>query len=401
MSVIKGSRIVLGVSGGIAAYKAADLASKLVQAGAVVDVILTPAASRLVGPATFQALTKRPVYSDVFVPWTETWFGHISLGHDAEAIAIAPATANTIAKLAHGLADDMLGAVVLSTRAPLLFAPAMEHDMFQNAATQANLQMLRDRGAVQVGPETGRLASGEIGNGRMVSPETIISAIRLALGRDGPLAGHHVVVTAGGTQEPVDPVRFLGNRSSGRMGHALAQAALDAGARVTLITAASGQPVPFGSETVRVRTSQEMLIATTNAVESADALIMSAAVADFRPRESAGEKIKKTSGNSGLTLELARNTDIIASIDRQGLVKVGFAAETENLFEFASAKLREKHLDMIVANDAESTIGSPDSTAQFLFPDGDPVNLPRLPKEEVAEKVICHVARLCRQRIHG
>jgi phosphopantothenoylcysteine decarboxylase/phosphopantothenate--cysteine ligase len=391
----------LGVSGGIAAYKSADLASKLVQAGAIVDVIMTQAASRLVGPATFQALTKRPVHTDVFAPWTESWFGHISLGHDADAIVVVPATANTIAKLAHGLADDMLGAVVLSTRAPLLFAPAMEHEMFENASTQANLKLLRDRGALQVGPESGRLASGEIGNGRMVSGETIVGALRLALGRNGLLAGRHVVVTAGGTEEPVDPVRFLGNRSSGRMGHAIAQAALDAGARVTLITAALSQAVPYGADLIRVRTAHEMFVATTDAVGTADAVIMSAAVADFRPRVTASEKIKKSSENSGLTLELERNADVIASIDRPALVKVGFAAETENLIEYASAKLRAKHLDMIVANDAEMTIGSPDSTAHLLFAEGDPVELPRLPKDQVAEHIISHIIRLCQRRSNG
>ncbi|HKG27095.1 MAG TPA: bifunctional phosphopantothenoylcysteine decarboxylase/phosphopantothenate--cysteine ligase CoaBC, partial [Thermomicrobiales bacterium] len=235
MTVLRDARILLAVTGGIAAYKAADLASKLVQAGAVVEAVLSETARQFVGAATFEALTKRPVHGDVFEPWTETSFGHITLGHEADAIVVAPATANTIARLAHGLADDMLGAAYLSTTAPLIVVPAMEHLMYHHPATQANLATLRARGAVQVGPERGRLASGEEGDGRFPSTETILGAIRLTLGRTGPLAGKRIVVSAGGTQEPIDPVRFVGNRSSGLMGYALAQAALDAGASVRLV----------------------------------------------------------------------------------------------------------------------------------------------------------------------
>lgn len=398
MSVLSGSRIVLGVTGGIAAYKAADLASKLVQAGALVDVIMTEAATRLVGVTTFQALTKRPVHTDVFEPWTDTWFGHISLGHDADAIVIVPATANSIAKLANGLADDMLGAVVLSTKAPLLIVPAMEHDMIRHPATQANLKTLADRGVMQIGPESGRLASGEFGEGRMSSPDTILSALRQALGQSGPLAGKKLVVTAGGTREPLDPIRYLGNRSSGRMGHALAQAAIDAGANVALITTASSLVVPYGADVVNVQTAEEMFTAVQSAVEQADILVMSAAVADFRPAEAKRSKIKKQPGTEGLPLDLVRNPDIVASVTRPGMIKVGFAAETEELISYATAKLAAKGLDMIVANDAESTIGSAESTAHLLFAQGDAISLPRLPKEEVATHVIAHIVRITQSK---
>jgi phosphopantothenoylcysteine decarboxylase/phosphopantothenate--cysteine ligase len=401
VSVLTGSRIILGVTGGIAAYKAADLASKLVQTGATVDVVMTQAATRLVGTATFQALTKRPVHTDVFEPWTETWFGHISLGHEADAIVVAPATANTIAKLAHGQADDMLGSVVLSTRAPLLIVPAMEHDMYRHAATQANLRTLRERGVVQIGPESGRLASGETGEGRMAPPGTIVGALRQVLGRSGPLAGLRMLITAGGTQEPLDPIRFLGNRSSGLMGHSLAQAAIDAGAVVTLVTTASNLPGPYGAEVVRVQSAAQMFEAVTSAVACADVLVMSAAVADFRPKDSQHSKIKKQTGSDGLTLELVRNPDILASVAKPGLIKVGFAAETDNLIEYAKGKLREKDLDLIVANDAESTIGSSESTAHLLFPNSEPISLPRLPKQQVAERIVTEISRIVQSRRNG
>ncbi|MCC6793325.1 MAG: bifunctional phosphopantothenoylcysteine decarboxylase/phosphopantothenate--cysteine ligase CoaBC [Thermomicrobiales bacterium] len=398
MSLLSGSRIVLGVTGGIAAYKAADLASKLVQAGATVDVVMTEAATRLVGETTFQALTKRPVHTGVFEAWSDDWFGHISLGHAADAIVVAPATANSIAKLAHGLGDDMLGAVALSTTAPLLIAPAMEHDMFRHPATLANLTTLRARGATVVGPESGRLASGEMGEGRMSSPETIVGALRRLLGRTGPLAGKRMVVTAGGTREPLDPIRYLGNRSSGRMGHALAQAAIDAGADVELITTATSMPIPVGAELTRVETAQEMFDAVQRSVVHADILAMSAAVADFRPAEAKRTKIKKQPGAEGLPLDLVRNPDIIASVSKPGLVKVGFAAETDGLIEYAQGKLVSKGLDMIVANDAESTIGQAESTAVLLFAPGDPIELPRMPKADVAARIVAEIVRIVEDR---
>jgi phosphopantothenoylcysteine decarboxylase/phosphopantothenate--cysteine ligase len=401
VGLLSGARIVLGVTGGIAAYKAADLASKLVQAGAAVDVVMTEAATRLVGETTFQALTKRTVHTGVFEGWTETSFGHITLGHEADAIVVAPATAHSIAKLANGLSDDMLGAVALSSTAPLVIVPAMEHDMFRHPATQVNIATLKSRGAVFVGPESGRLASGEVGEGRMSAPETIVGALRQVLGRKGPLAGKRMVVTAGGTREPLDPIRYLGNRSSGRMGHALAQAAIDAGACVTLITTAVGLAVPYGVKAVNVQTAEEMFGAVQSAVVDADILTMSAAVADFRPAEAKRSKIKKQPGTGGLPLELVRNPDIVASISRPGLIKVGFAAETEDLIPYATAKLASKGLDMIVANDAESTIGQTESTAHLIFAAGDPISLPRLPKHEVAVRIVAEIARIAHEKAAG
>jgi phosphopantothenoylcysteine decarboxylase/phosphopantothenate--cysteine ligase len=394
VSVLSGSRIIVGVSGGIAAYKAADFTSKLVQAGCVVDVAMTDSALQFVGIATFEALTKRPVFSSVFTPWREEFFGHITLGHEARAIVVIPASANTIAKLANGIADDMLGTVALSTHAPLIVVPAMEHEMYHHPATQANLAVLRERGATQVGPESGRLASGEYGEGRMSSPESVLGALRQVLGRSGPLAGKHVVISAGGTREPLDPIRYLGNRSSGLMGYSVAQAAIDAGASVTLVSSATGITPPYGAAVVRVQTAQQMLEAVVREVEHADILVMSAAVADFRPAFSQPSKIKKHPGLDSMQLELTRTTDILGSIDKPGLVKVGFAAETENLLEYAAGKLREKGLAMIVANDAEATIGSAESTAHLLFAEGAPVSLPRLPKAEVAERVVAEIARI-------
>jgi phosphopantothenoylcysteine decarboxylase/phosphopantothenate--cysteine ligase len=394
VSVLSGSRIIVGVSGGIAAYKAADFVSKLVQTGSTVDVAMTEAAEQFVGPITFQALTKRRVYGSVFEPWSESSYGHITLGHEADAIVVIPATANTIAKLAGGHADDMLGAVVLSSSAPLIVVPAMEHEMYRHAATRANLEMLKSRGMVQVGPERGRLASGEMGDGRMSAPETVIGALRMVLGRKGQLAGKRVVISAGGTREALDPIRYLGNRSSGQMGFALAQAAIEAGAAVSLVTSVIGAPSPYGATAIPVQTACEMQHAILSAIEGADILIMAAAVADFRPASSQSGKIKKQPSLDSLQLEIVRTPDILASIDRPDLLKIGFAAETDNLIEYATNKLHEKGLAMIVANDAETTIGSAESTAHFIFPSGESVALPRMPKPDLAVRVIAEIAKI-------
>jgi phosphopantothenoylcysteine decarboxylase/phosphopantothenate--cysteine ligase len=401
MTVLRGARILLAVTGGIAAYKSADLASKLVQAGAVVDVTLSETARRFIGAATFEALTKRPVHGDVFEPWTETSFGHITLGHETDAVLVSPATAHTIARLAHGFADDMLGAAVLSTTAPLLIVPAMEHLMYHHPATQANLATLRDRGAIQVGPERGRLASGEEGDGRLPTTETIIGALRMTLGRSGPLAGRRVVVSAGGTQEPIDPVRFIGNRSSGLMGYALAQAAIDAGATVALVSGPTHLTAPYGAKLVNVTSANEMLDAIRHEAGDADALVMAAAVADFRPAHPTLSKIKKMDRNDAPTIELARNVDVVASIDLPGLVKIGFAAETDDLIDNARKKIAAKGLAMIVANDATATIGSKSSTAVFLTPDGGCETLPTLPKEDLAAIVIARLASILREHPHA
>lgn len=394
MTLLRDARVVLAVSGGIAAYKAADLASKLTQAGAAVETILSRSAQEFVRPLTFSALTRRPVHADPFEAWTEAAAGHITLAHEADVLLVAPATANTIARLSLGLADDLLGMVALATAAPLTIAPAMEHQMFLHPATQAHVATLRERGATFVGPDSGRLASGEIGTGRFAPTEDILGALRIVLGRHGPLAGRHVVVTAGGTHEPLDPVRFLGNRSSGKMGYALAQAALDRGATVTLVTGPTYLRPPYGATVVRVETAREMEAAVHEAVAAADILIMAAAVSDFRPAVRFGAKLKKEAQGDGMTIALDRNPDIIAGVARPGLLKIGFAAETERLVEHAASKLAAKGLAMIVANDAVGTIGSDESTATLLYADGGSEQPGPLAKEELAGVILDRAAGL-------
>lgn len=404
--ILQGKNVVLGVTGGIAAYKAVDLCSKLVQAGATVDVIMTEAATRFVTPLPFQTISARPVSVDMFQLLRDTEMAHISLAAKADVLVIAPATANTIAKLAHGLADNLLTSTALATTAPLVIAPAMDADMWANPLTQENVRRLRERGAVIVGPGHGRLASGRIGAGRLVSTEEILAAIRQTLGRNGPLAGLRVTVTAGGTQEPLDPVRYVGNRSSGKMGYALAEAARDEGAQVTLISAPTALSPVYGVEMVAVRTAAEMHEAVMGRLEQTDILLMAAAVADYRPARVAEQKIKK--GPGGLTLELERTEDILAAVAQarsQGMPKivVGFAAETEDLLANAQDKLRRKKLDLIVANDvsaADSGFGVDTNRVTLIGADGQVEELPLMTKFEVAEQILRRVAALWRAR-HG
>ncbi len=393
--ILTGKSIVLGVTGGIAAFKAAVLCSRLVKAGAVVDVILTPAAQEFVAPLTFQALTHRPVVTEMFTLLAETEIGHISLARRADMLIIAPLTANTLSKLATGLADNMLTTTALATEAPMLLAPAMESQMWANPLTQANVTRLEElRDVTLVGPEEGRLASGASGMGRMAEPEEILDAARFVLGRRGPLMGRNVVVTAGGTREPLDPIRFLGNRSSGQMGYALARAARDRGAHVTLISTA-GQPAPFGAELMPVETAAQMLEAVLTALPKADALLMAAAVADYRPALMARQKIKK--GDTRMTLELAPTDDILAEVAsrrRADQAIVGFAAETERLVENARHKLEKKHLDLIVANDARRAMGAATNQVTICGADGTVEELPLLPKDDVAERILDRVLAL-------
>jgi len=312
MDVLKQKTIVLGVTGSIAAYKAADLTSKLVQAGALVDVVLTKEAAAFVTPLTFRSLTHRPAAVDLFDPNSEQAIEHVALAQRADAVLVAPATANAIARFANGLADDLLACIVLATTAPLLIAPAMEHHMYQHPATQANLDTLRRRGATVIGPASGRLASGEVGWGRMLEVPELIGHLRAVLGRNGDLAGRRIVVSAGGTQEPLDPVRVLTNRSTGKQGYALAEAARDRGASVVLITAPTALPDPVAMSVVHCDTALQMFDAVTNAVQGCDAIIMAAAVADYRPTEAFDQKIKKEQSPE-LMLSLVKNPDIIAS----------------------------------------------------------------------------------------
>ena len=392
LRILQQKRVVLGISGGIAAYKMVEVARDLTQAGALVDVMLTQAALEFVTPLPFQILTRRRVHTTVFEPWTEVEQGHISIGEQADVLVIAPATANVIAKLAHGLVDDMLSATVLASNAPLVLAPAMDHQMYRNPATQENLQTLERRGARIVGPDQGYLASGAFGTGRLVPPERLLAAIRATLGSSGSLAGKRVVVTAGPTLEAIDPIRFLGNRSSGRMGYALAEAAIDAGAVVTLITGPVALSAPPEATVIPVESVAQMLTAVRAATEDADILVMSAAVADFRPVQVADHKIKKDAADR--QLQLTRTADILAEIDRPGLVRVGFAAETTDLLEHAWRKLLAKRLDLLVANDAVGTIGSETSRAYLLRPGHQPEALPLMSKEELAEVIIDRIAQL-------
>lgn len=385
MANLAGKRIVLGVTGGIAAYKACELTSTLVKAGALVDVVMTPAATEFVRPLTFQALTGRPVSLEMFSLLKETEIGHVSLAERADLILIAPLTANTLAKLAQGLADNLLTATVLATRAPLLLAPAMNVGMWENPATRENLRTLEARGALVVPPGIGRLACGTVGQGRLADLPALLEGIHRALSPQD-LKGKRVVVTAGGTREPIDPVRFLGNRSSGKMGYAIARALLRHGAQVTLISGPSSLTPPPGAKVVLVESAQEMGTALKEALPT-DALVMAAAVADYRPERVCAQKLKKEKGTP--VLSLVENPDLLKETEGD-FVRVGFAAESEALLENARAKLERKKLDLIVAND----ITRPDSgfdrdtNRVVLLDENGAETLPTLPKEEVAERLV-------------
>ena len=407
ISLLNDKRIILGVTGSIAAYKAVDLASKLTQAGALVDVVMTDAAQQFVTPLTFQAVTGRPVYNDLWQADNSgglpTHIAHVGLGEGADLLVIAPATAQTLAKLAHGLADNLLTVTSLAARCPLLIAPAMDGGMYDHAATQANLEALVKRGAMLIEPEEGRFASGLVGKGRLPETPTLLGHIRQALARDGVLAGRGVVVTAGGTQEALDPVRYLTNRSSGKQGYALAQAALDAGAEVKLVSAAQGLPTPVGATLIPVESAQEMQAAVLTASSVADVLVMAAAVADFRPAQVAEQKIKKGENDDGLALDLARNPDILLSVKAQRettgrpLVVVGFAAESENLLENAQSKLERKGLDLLIANDisADDAGFAVDTNRVTILSAHDaPQSLDLMSKTQVSEIVVQRVAGL-------
>jgi len=393
--------IVLGITGSIAAYKAADLASKLTQAGASVRVVMTESATKFIAPLTLRTLTGKPVVSEMFAPASEPSISHIALAEAADVVAIAPATANIIAKLAVGIADDMLTCTVLATRAPVIITPAMHADMLLNPITQDNLAKLKARGFTIVEPGYGRLASGGMGVGRLAWTEEIIGAIQQVVGRGGDLAGKRIVVTAGGTREPIDPVRHIGNRSSGKMGYALAEAARNRGAEVKLITAPTSLLDPAGIEVICVETAVQMKEAVTKAMTQADVLIMSAAVVDYQPKSVAKAKIKKET--PGLTLELIRTPDILSEV-KGSFLKVGFAAESENVVANARQKLDRKQLDLIVANDitdADSGFGVDTNKVTLIDRDGNIDSLPLLTKQEVADKILDKVVELLGEKARG
>ncbi|MXY79160.1 MAG: bifunctional phosphopantothenoylcysteine decarboxylase/phosphopantothenate--cysteine ligase CoaBC [Chloroflexi bacterium] len=391
---LAGRRIVLGVTGSIAAYRAFEIARRLQEAGATVDVALTPNASRFAPAFTFRNLVGGVVSDDLWTTAEDPEL-HVALGRRADALLVAPASATTIAKLAQGIGDNLPTLTALATRAPVAVAPAMDSVMFAHPAVQANLETLKARGVMIVGPERGRLASGQVGLGRLSEPADVVGATRALLGRhDGALRGRHVLVTAGGTREAIDPVRYVGNRSSGRMGFALAEAARDRGAAVTLVGTQAPPPGLYGVIVERVESAEEMRTAVARRREGIDALIMAAAVADYRPAEPAAEKIKKAGQGGAPTLELEQTTDIVAEASGR-FVKVGFAAETEDLLANAAKKLAAKGLDLIVANDvgAEgSGFGSETNQVTLLAPGEEPAALPLLHKYDVACAVLDRVA---------
>lgn len=393
--MLKDKYIVLGITGSIAAYKGADVASKLVQAGASVDVVMTASAMEFITPLTFRSLTGRPVVTDFFDPDSTEAVQHITLAQRTHAVLIAPATANTIAKLAHGIADDALSCIVLATQAPVLIAPAMNNNMWENAITQENVSRLKERGFTFIGPEYGRLASGAMGAGRFSDTAKIVDSVRWVLGRGGDLAGVRIVVSAGGTQEPFDPVRHIGNRSSGKQGYAVAEAARDRGASVTLVTAPTALEDPVGVKMVKVHTAREMREAVGKAVEGCNVLVMTAAVADYRPAVTAEQKIKKGDEDT-LTIELVKNPDILAEVDGP-FIKVGFAAESEDLVVNAQQKLNKKNLAMVAAND----ITAPDAGFAvdtnriiLIHRSGEIEHLPLMSKYEVGHALLDRVAEL-------
>ena len=396
---LAGKNIVIGVTGSIACYKAVDLTSKLVQLGASVDVLMTDAAQRFVTPLTFRSLTHRPVITSMFEPDSELSINHVAVAERADLVALVPATANSLAKLAHGIADDPVSATVLATRAPILVAPAMDANMFDNPATQANVELLEGRGVHIAGPGVGRLASGLVGKGRLLGTAELIGHIRILLGRGGDLSNRKIVVTAGGTQEPIDPVRMITNHSSGKMGYAVAEAARDRGGEAVLVTSPTALPDPTGVRVVRVGSAISMRDALYVECGDADAVIMAAAVADWRVSNVADQKVKKGDEDTW-SIELLKNPDLIAGLASDGLVKVGFAAESEELIENAQSKLISKDLDLIVANDItaeDAGFATDDNRVIILDREGGIDHLPLMSKYDVGVDILDRIIPLfCR-----
>lgn len=398
-SSLTGRQVLLGVAGGIAAYKAADLVRRLGDAGAQVRVVMTENAARFVTPLTFQALSGHPVRMSLWDEGAEAAMGHIELARWAQDILIAPASADLIARLAHGMADDLLTTLCLASAAPVHVAPAMNQQMWAHPATQANLALLRQRGIGVFGPAAGSQACGEIGSGRLLEPLELVALLQ-ASQRSDLLQGRQVLISAGPTYEDIDPVRFLGNRSSGRMGFAVAEAAALAGAAVTLVAGPVHLPTPAGVHRIDVRSARQMHAAVLGAAENCDVYIAAAAVGDFRPAEVAAHKIKKR-GDGGLSLDLTQNPDILsdmAALPRRPLL-VGFAAETENVEDYARAKLERKRLDLIAANQVGGGLGfEVDDNSLTLISAEGVLRLPTAPKRELARQLVDVVAQRLRER---
>ncbi len=395
--MLKGKRILLGITGGIAAYKAAELVRLLVRAAADVRVAMTEAATRFVTPVTFQALSGQPVWSDLWDPRVPDAMGHIQLSRDRELIVVAPASADFMAKVAHGLADDLLSTLCAARRCPLMLAPAMNVEMWENAATQRNLGVLRADGVLIEGPAAGDQACGETGYGRMLEPAQIVAEIEVFFAPKR-LAGKRVLVTAGPTEEPVDPVRVLTNASSGKMGYAVARAAQEAGAEVTLVSGPVSLATPAGVARIDVRTAQEMFEAVKKRAPSSDVFISVAAVADYKVKNPSMQKIKKANGRA-VTLELAENPDILAYVAgmKDGPFCVGFAAESEKLAQHAKEKRAKKNLPLLAANLAQDALGA-DTNSIVLYDDRGEHPLGTGAKLELARKLVEHVAGMLPQK---
>ena len=398
---LKDKNIILGVTGSIAAYKACEIASKLTQVGSNVNVILTNSALEFISPLSFQSVTGKKAYTDEDLWGGEGHVTHIGLGHSADLLVIAPISANTLAKLANGIGDNLLSVTALAARCPVLLAPAMDGGMYSHPATQQNIEILKNRGINFIGPESGHLASGLSGVGRMSEPADVYNMIKYLMSRSGKLANKKVVVTAGPTRETIDPVRFITNRSSGKQGYALAEASLDYGADVVLITGKTCLPKPIGCKVIEITTAQEMLQQVLDESGDADFLFMAAAVADFKPKNISDQKIKKTSNLHNIEFESTQ--DILLKVAENKkvsgypLITVGFAAESQDLLTNAKKKLQEKSLDMIVANDissGDSGFEVDTNKVYLIFPDGNNISLPGMTKYEVAENVIRKVLNL-------
>ena len=393
---LDGYNVVLAVTGSIAAYKAVYIASALVKLGAVVDVVMTENALRFIGSSTFSALTHRPVTTSLWQANSDINIDHVSLGVNADCVVIAPATANILAKLASGITDDAVTATVLASGAPSVIAPAMDADMFSAPATQRSITALKEEGVIFVGPESGRLASGIVGKGRMSDPDDIVDCVRAAIGaRHGDYSGRRVVVTAGGTREPIDPVRVITNRSTGKMGYAIAEAARDRGADVTLVTAPTSLRTPAGMSVCITETVEEMRDATIPACEDADLLVMAAAISDFRPASTSSEKIKK-SDHASLDLQLEAIEDWMPLVQGDRLVKVAFAAESGNAAVKAAAKVDSKDAVFTVANDITETgsgFGTDTNRVDLVDANGLIESLPLMSKYSVANVILDRASR--------
>ena len=390
---LAGKKIILGVTGSIAAYKAVFLLRRLIEEGADVTVVMTRYATNFVAPLTFQVLSKKPVYSGMFDPDQGKDIIHLYLNRGADVILVAPATANIIGKMANGIADDLLSTMLIAARCPVILAPAMDYEMYENPVVQKNISYLRNLKIDFVGPETGLLASGDTGPGRMSEPDDIITFLEDKLGIKGDLSGHTVLITAGPTREAIDPVRYISSRSSGKMGYAIAEAAKSRGARVILITGPASLTIPQGIEAINVITAEEMLDAVMNRLSDSTVLIMTAAVSDFRPAEKAISKIKK---GEAINLKLIKTPDILEEVCKKkgNQFVVGFAAETEDLITNAKEKLRIKHLDMIVANNVSlpgAGFEKDTNIVTLIDKEGKIKEYPEMPKSDVADMILDNV----------